>query len=90
MHALDQALRKDLGRYQNIIKDVELVDYKVPHPHRWHRSGHARAGGEPGQAGTGARWFTVGVSSNIVDASFEALTRPRSPTKFLTAGAAAA
>jgi 2-isopropylmalate synthase len=23
--------------------------------------------------GTGERWFTVGVSSNIVDASFEAL-----------------
>src|SRR5215813_5167034 len=29
VHALDQALRKDLGRYQSFIKDVELVDYKV-------------------------------------------------------------
>ena len=29
VNALDQALRKDLGRYQSIIKDVELVDYKV-------------------------------------------------------------
>ena len=29
VNALDQALRKDLGRYQSHIKDVELVDYKV-------------------------------------------------------------
>ena len=29
VNALDQALRKDLGRYQMHIKDVELVDYKV-------------------------------------------------------------
>jgi 2-isopropylmalate synthase len=29
VNALDKALRKDLGRYQKHIKDVELVDYKV-------------------------------------------------------------
>ena len=29
VNALDQALRKDLGRYQKHIEDVELVDYKV-------------------------------------------------------------
>src|SRR5690606_19564494 len=29
VHALDQALRKDLGRYQKYINDIELVDYKV-------------------------------------------------------------
>jgi 2-isopropylmalate synthase len=26
VNALDQALRKDLGRYQKLIQDVELVD----------------------------------------------------------------
>jgi 2-isopropylmalate synthase len=72
VHALDQALRKDLGRYQDIIKDVELVDYKV----RILTGGTeavTRVLVESRDKGTGERWFTVGVSSNIVDASFEAL-----------------
>jgi 2-isopropylmalate synthase len=72
IHALDQALRKDLGRYQKHIKDVELVDYKV----------RILTGGteavtrvliESHDKASGERWFTVGVSPNIVDASFEAL-----------------
>ena len=72
MNALVQALRKDLGRYQKHIRDVELVDYKV----------RILTGGteavtrvliESHDKATGARWFTVGVSPNIVDASFEAL-----------------
>ena len=29
VNALDQALRKDLGKYQKHINDIELVDYKV-------------------------------------------------------------
>ena len=29
VNALDTALRKDLGRYQSFISDLELVDYKV-------------------------------------------------------------
>jgi 2-isopropylmalate synthase len=72
VHALDQALRKDLGRYQNVIRDVELVDYKV----RILTGGTeavTRVLVESRDKGTGERWFTVGVSSNIVDASFEAL-----------------
>ena len=72
VNALDKALRKDLGRYQELLKDLELVDYKV----------RILTGGteavtrvliESHDRGTGARWFTVGVSPNIVDASFEAL-----------------
>ncbi len=72
VNALDQALRKDLGRYQKHINDVELVDYKV----------RILTGGteavtrvliESQDKTTGERWFTVGVSPNIVDASFEAL-----------------
>lgn len=71
VNALSNALAKDLGRYQDVIKDLRLVDFKV----------------RITQGGTEAvtrviidsedsqhrRWSTVGVSPNIVDASFEAL-----------------
>jgi 2-isopropylmalate synthase len=73
VNALDQALRKDLGRYQKHIQDVELADYKV----RILTGGTeavTRVLVESRDRGTGERWFTVGVSPNIVDASFEALT----------------
>lgn len=71
VNALDQALRKDLGVYNAYINDLELVDFKV----RILNGGteaitrvliESRDGG-------GNRWFTVGVSSNIIDASFAAL-----------------
>jgi 2-isopropylmalate synthase len=88
VNALDQALRKDLGRYQRHIRDVELVDYKV----RILTGGTeaiTRVLVESHDKGTGERWFTVGVSPNIVDASFEALTDSIT-YKLLRAGAAAA
>ncbi len=72
VNALDQALRKDLGRYQALIKDVELVDYKV----RILTGGTeaiTRVLVETRDHSTGERWSTVGVSTNIIDASFEAL-----------------
>ncbi len=87
VNALDQALRKDLGRYQGIIKDVELVDYKV----RILTAGTeavTRVLVESRDKATGERWFTVGVSPNIVDASFEALIDSIT-YKLLRAGAAA-
>ena len=73
VNALDTALRKDLGRYQANIRDVELVDYKV----RILTGGTeavTRVLVESRDRASGLRWSTVGVSSNIVDASFEALT----------------
>ena len=73
VNALDQALRRDLGRYQKHIKDVELVDYKV----RILTGGTeavTRVLVESHDKRTGERWSTVGVSPNIIDASFEALT----------------
>ncbi len=73
VNALDTALRKDLGRYQEHIRDVELVDYKV----RILTGGTeavTRVLVESRDKATGIRWSTVGVSANIVDASFEALT----------------
>lgn len=72
VHALDQALRKDLGRYQKYISSIDLVDYKV----RILTGGTeavTRVLVESRDTQTGDRWFTVGVSPNIVDASFEAL-----------------
>jgi len=71
VNALDKALRKDLGPYQSFINDLELVDYKV----------RILTGGTDAvtrvliesRDGVGNRWFTIGVSPNIVDASFEAL-----------------
>jgi 2-isopropylmalate synthase len=72
VNALDFALRKDLGRYQKYIADVELVDYKV----RILTGGTeavTRVLVESHDTGTGDRWTTVGVSPNIIDASFEAL-----------------
>ena len=71
VNALDAALRKDLGRYQDVIDDLELVDYKV-------RILNGGTGATTrvlieSRDGTGNRWFTVGVSPNIVDASFQAL-----------------
>ncbi|QKV18449.1 citramalate synthase [Oricola thermophila] len=71
VHALDMALRKDLGKYQAEIADLELVDYKV----RILNGGTeaiTRVLIESSDA-SGARWWTVGVSENIIDASFEAL-----------------
>jgi 2-isopropylmalate synthase len=71
VNALDQALRKDLGRYSKWLEDLRLVDFKVR---------ILTAGTEAvtrvmveSADGKGARWSTVGVSPNIVDASFEAL-----------------
>jgi 2-isopropylmalate synthase len=72
VNALDMALRKDLGRYQKHIEGVELVDYKV----RILTGGTqavTRVLVESHDTITGEHWFTVGVSPNIIDASFEAL-----------------
>ncbi|UWQ12439.1 citramalate synthase [Aliiroseovarius crassostreae] len=71
VNALAKALGKDLGPYQSIIDDMRLVDFKV----------RITQGGTEAQTrviidsedGAGHRWSTVGVSPNIVDASFEAL-----------------
>jgi 2-isopropylmalate synthase len=72
INALDAALRKDLGKYSPFLSDLRLVDYKV----RILTSGTeavTRVMVESAD-GKGNRWSTVGVSANIVDASFEALT----------------
>jgi 2-isopropylmalate synthase len=75
VNALDDALRKDLGKYSAYLADLRLVDYKV----RILTSGSDDGTGAVTRVmvesadGKGNRWSTVGVSPNIVDASFEAL-----------------
>ena len=71
VNALDVALRKDLGKYQHLIAGLGLYDYKV---RIFHGGSDAvtRVLIESGDE-LGGRWTTVGVSSNIIDASFQAL-----------------
>lgn len=71
VNALDVALRKDLGKYQHLIDGLDLYDYKV---RIFHGGSDAvtRVLIESGDE-NGERWTTVGVSSNIIDASFQAL-----------------
>ncbi|MGZ9262102.1 MAG: citramalate synthase [Candidatus Binatia bacterium] len=72
VNALDQALRRALTKFYPSLKHVELLDYKV----------RVLSSGE----GTGAvvrvliesgdgkeRWGTVGVSHNVIEASWQAL-----------------
>jgi 2-isopropylmalate synthase len=71
VNALDLALRKDLGKYQSYISGLELTDYRV----------RILNGGTEAVTRVliestdeaGERWTTVGVSPNIIDASFQAL-----------------
>ena len=72
VHALDLALRRAIGTFYPLLKDVYLVDYKV----RVLESGEA--------AGSRVRvliestdgvykWTTVGASTDIIEASFAAI-----------------
>ncbi|RWR32750.1 citramalate synthase [Sinirhodobacter populi] len=71
VNALATALAKDLGPYQHFIDDMKLVDFKVRITHGGTEAvTRVIIDSEDGQ---GRRWSTVGVSANIVDASFEAL-----------------
>jgi 2-isopropylmalate synthase len=71
VNALDVALRKDLGKYQKYIEGLKLIDYRV----------RILNGGTEAvtrvliesEDEAGESWTTVGVSPNIIDASFQAL-----------------
>jgi 2-isopropylmalate synthase len=87
VNALDLALRKDLGVYQKLIQDLELLDYRV----RVFQGGTdavTRVLIEFGDS-DGRTWSTVGVSGNVIDASFQALVDAIN-YRLLKAGAAAA
>jgi 2-isopropylmalate synthase len=71
VNALDVALRKDLGKYQKFILGLELTDYRV-------RILNGGTGAVTrvlieSRDENGERWATIGVSPNIIEASFQAL-----------------
>ena len=74
VNALDNAIRKNvnkLTKYSEYLKDLKLVDYKV----RILNTGTeavTRVSIESTDS-KGENWFTIGVSPNIIDASFKAL-----------------
>ncbi len=74
VHALDNAIRNNvdkLAKYSKYLKDLRLVDYKV----RILNTGTeavTRVSIESTDS-KGKNWFTIGVSENIIDASFKAL-----------------
>ena len=71
VNALSKAISKDLGQYQKSIDGLRLVDFKV----------RITSGGTSAvtrvlidsEDEKGLRWSTLGVSANILDASFQAL-----------------
>jgi 2-isopropylmalate synthase len=74
VNALDQAIRSNLnkiGKYSEFLKDLRLIDYKV----RILNTGTnatTRVSIESSDD-QGKSWFTIGVSPNIIEASFKAL-----------------
>ena len=74
VNALDNAIRQNvdkLNKYSKYLKDLTLVDYKV----RILNTGTeavTRVSIESTDS-KGKNWFTIGVSANIIDASFKAL-----------------
>jgi len=73
VHALDQALRKALHRFYPGIREMHLQDYKV-------RVLNQKEGTDAqvrvliDSAEGDQSWTTIGVSRNIIDASWEALS----------------
>ena len=74
VNALDNAIRSNVdkvGKYSKYLKDLKLVDYKV----RILNTGTnatTRVSIESTDK-NGKSWFTIGVSPNIIEASFKAL-----------------
>jgi 2-isopropylmalate synthase len=72
VNALDRALRQALERFYPQIRDVELVDYKVRVlPAGKGTASQVRVLIE--SRDKKASWGTVGVSENIIEASWQAL-----------------
>ena len=72
VNALDNALRKSLERFYPAIKDMHLIDYKVRVVNaRQATAAKVRVIIE--SRDHDAMWGTVGVSENLIEASFKAL-----------------
>ena len=72
VNALDNALRKALEKFYPKLKEIKLLDYKV----RVLPAGQGTASSTRVLIESGdkhSRWGTLGVSDNIIDASYQAL-----------------
>lgn len=72
VHALDNAVRKALERFYPLIREIKLTDYKV----RVLDSDHASAAKVRvliESTDHREKWTTIGVSTDIIDASWRAL-----------------
>jgi 2-isopropylmalate synthase len=72
VNAIDHALRKALDKFYPALKDVKLHDYKV----RVLTAGKGTSAKVRVLVESGdeeERWGTVGVSENIIEASYQAL-----------------
>ena len=78
VNALDGALRAALGPMYPALQDMRLVDYKVRilTPEDGTRAVTRvmiESADRGGEAGAARHWSTVGVSANVIDASYNAL-----------------
>jgi 2-isopropylmalate synthase len=73
VNALDNALRKALLPLYPMLDDMRLVDYKVRILTPQAGTGAVTRVMIESADSSGRRWTTVGVSTNIIDASFNAL-----------------
>ncbi|MCC6501570.1 MAG: citramalate synthase [Deltaproteobacteria bacterium] len=72
VNALDKALRKALERFYPAIKDVQLLDFKVRVLEGMQgTAAKVRVLVESGDSAD--KWGTVGVSDNVIEASWQAL-----------------
>jgi 2-isopropylmalate synthase len=72
VNALDQALRKALAKFYPSVQEIELLDYKV----RVLSTGEGTAASVRVLIESGDkkdRWGTVGVSHNVIEASWQAV-----------------
>ena len=73
VNAIDRALRKALQPAYPVLGDMRLIDYRVRILRATEASGATPRVLIESANGDGSRWATIGVSTNIVDASFDAL-----------------
>jgi 2-isopropylmalate synthase len=88
VHALDRALRDVLLPVYPELKDMRLADYKVRILTPAEATNAVTRVMIESTDSTGNRWWTVGVSHNIIEASYDAL-RDSIDFKLLKSGAVA-
>lgn len=72
-NALDNALRKALNHYYPALKEFQLVDFKVRIVDS-HDGSAAKTRVHVETSGGNITWDTVGLSTNIIDATWQAIT----------------